>query len=276
MTPTNQPNLVLCELADPELPHLETYSPFCLKVHRALRVAGLAYERRHGMPASFRKLNPAGQVPVLLIDGKPVSDSTAILARLDEIVPGFLDRSPEALLWEELADTALNGFFVAARWADDDNWPLTKRAYFAGMPKLVYAVVPDRIRKRVMGSLVARDIWRAGPDACWRRYHALLDALDARAEGGLLARRQALGRGRRDLRAALGRRDGAAHAEAGGVDPSSRALVFVPRARARGDEEPRRPTSPRGVNPATTAPPRARGGASCAPPRRAGGPRSPA
>lgn len=87
----------------------------------------------------------------------------------------------EAWLWEELADTALNGFFVAARWADDDNWPLVKLAYFAGMPTLMRAVVPGLLRKQVLKGLVARDVSRAGMALCWQRYQHLLDQLDARA-----------------------------------------------------------------------------------------------
>src|SRR4051812_18045366 len=74
--------LTLCELADTGIPGLESYSPFCLKVHRALRAADLPYTRRHGAhPGVFKKLNPTEQVPVLLIGDEPVADSTAILHR---------------------------------------------------------------------------------------------------------------------------------------------------------------------------------------------------
>jgi hypothetical protein len=48
--------LVLCELADAGLPSHESFSPFCIKVHRALRVVGLAYLRRHG---SVLKVGPS-------------------------------------------------------------------------------------------------------------------------------------------------------------------------------------------------------------------------
>jgi glutathione S-transferase len=33
----------------------------------------------------------------------------------------------------------------------------------------------------VVKGLVARDVWRAGPEACWKRFQVLLDQLDARA-----------------------------------------------------------------------------------------------
>ena len=176
------PELVLCELADTGMPAFESFSPFCLKAHRALKAARLPYTRRHGnAPASFRRYNPAGQVPVLLVDGEPVADSTEILRRILTLRPGALAANPEAWLWEELADTAIYGFVVAARWADDRNWPLTRAAYFAKMPSLLRAFLPDRLRARVLASLRARDVWRAGAERCWARLEALLDALDARA-----------------------------------------------------------------------------------------------
>jgi glutathione S-transferase len=83
---SKSPALTLCELTDPGLPGMESYSPFCLKTHRALRFARLAYERRFGhAPAQFKRWNPTGQVPVLLVDGEPVSDSTRILQRIDAL-----------------------------------------------------------------------------------------------------------------------------------------------------------------------------------------------
>jgi glutathione S-transferase len=176
------PNLVLCELEQPDVAGIESFSPFCLKAHRALKAAGLPYQRRHGnRPSAFDNYNPTGQVPVLLVDGAPVADSTEILRRIGVLRPGALAAEPEAWLWEELADTTLNGFLVAARWADDRNWPRTRAAYFASMPSLIRALVPPRIRKRVIAGLVARDVWRAGPERCWARFEALLDQLDARA-----------------------------------------------------------------------------------------------
>jgi glutathione S-transferase len=189
MTTTNpsQANLVLCELADAGADGVESYSPFCLKVHRALRAAGLAYERRHGArPDAFASLNPTGQVPVLLVDGEPVADSTRILKRIEALagpIGGEMDARTrgEAWLWEELADASLNGFLVAARWADDRNWPLVRQAYFGKAPRFVRALITPRIRARVVGGLVARDVWRAGAEACWDRFLSTLEALEARA-----------------------------------------------------------------------------------------------
>jgi glutathione S-transferase len=185
---TTHPKLTLCELTISALPEVESYSPFCMKVHRALRAAGLVYERRHeDNPGAYARINPAKQAPVLLIGDEPVCDSTRILARIESLGIRSLnpDRDPrvraEALLWEELADTSLNGFLVAARWADEDNWPVVKARYFASMPSLVRAIVPGRIRAGVLETLRARDVWRNGAEACWTRFQLTLDQLEARA-----------------------------------------------------------------------------------------------
>ena len=182
------PDLELCEVGQTGLVGLESYSPFCVKVHRTLRFMGLAYRCRHGQhPGVFRHLNPTGQVPVLLIDGMPVFDSTHIVERLEALAPDALhaDLGPRDLcrarLWEELADTSLNGFVVAARWADDRNWPRTKAAFFSGAPMLVSAVLAPRMRRQVIRDLTARDVWRAGAAACWARYEKVLDQLQEQA-----------------------------------------------------------------------------------------------
>lgn len=185
---TQAPPLVLCEFDDPNLPGLESLSPFCVKAHRGLKAAGLSYTRRHGLnPREFKKYNPVGQVPVLLVGDEPVPDSSAILRRIQAFVPGvFGDESDkrlqgEAWLWEELADVSLGGFVIAARWADDRNWPRVKEALFSRMPAPMRVLLPGVVRRRLIASLRARDVWRAGPERCWARFQETLENLDARA-----------------------------------------------------------------------------------------------
>lgn len=179
------PTLTLCEVADLGPTH-ESPSPFCIKVHRALKARGLSYQRRHApVPAAHGALNPAGQVPILLVGDEAVSDSTRILARIDEIAPDPAGPLParqraEALLWEELADTAVNGYVVAARWADERNWPGVEQAYFGGIPAQARADVSGKIRGHIVDGL-RRDLWRLGAEACWARFTALLDQLEERA-----------------------------------------------------------------------------------------------
>jgi glutathione S-transferase len=181
------PDLVLCEFAETGLADVASFSPFCGKVIQALRAAGLPYtSRRAHDPGEFRALNPVGQLPILLVDGVPLTDSTRIVRKLVELRPSAFPGNGEAArgeahLWEELADTHLNGFLVAARWADEANWPSVRQAYFGAAPWFVRALIAPRIRAKVVSGLRARDVWRAGPDACWESFAATLDALEARA-----------------------------------------------------------------------------------------------
>lgn len=183
--------IVLWELAPSVVSGLESTSPFCLKAHRALQLAGLPYERRHvASPAALRRLNAAGQAPVLVVDGQPIADTTAILRWIDAAVPHRLVPDDARLaaacwLWEEFADRSLNNFLVAARWADDRNWPAVRNANFGRAPWFVRTLVAPRIRARVVSSLVARDVIRRGLDATWLEYERTLDHLElsAPAEG---------------------------------------------------------------------------------------------
>lgn len=188
MSKQRQPRLVLCELAETGLDATPSYSPFCTKAIAALRRAKLSYtSRRAAQPAAFKALNPQGQVPVLLIDEQPVADSTTIIERIEALsdapmsAPLNATEQAEALLWEDYADTALSGFLVAARWADDDNWPRTEAVYFADLSPAVRDEVAPRARQGVICELIARDVWRAGADACWMRFEHTLEQLDTRA-----------------------------------------------------------------------------------------------
>jgi len=178
----SKPNLVLVEFANPDLPYHESYSPFCMKVHRALRYAGLDYSSQNdGNPAAAKALNPKGQLPVLLVDGTPLADSTPILRAIERMSPLAAKSTPEARLWEEFADSALYGYLVASRWADDANWVRTREAYFTAIPRPIRGLVTSRIRKRVISSLIGRDVWRGGADECWTRLRDVLADLEVRA-----------------------------------------------------------------------------------------------
>jgi glutathione S-transferase len=182
------PKLSLVEIGAYDAPAHESLSPYCLKAHRALKYLGLPYERKILFnPSGGRQFNPTGQFPTLLVGDERVPDSSAILRKLDQLSSGRLNPDPdprvraEALLWEELADTSVNGFLIASRWADDRNWPRVRDTMLAKVPGAIRGFIGNRARKQLIGVLKARDVWRAGPDACWRRFQEQLDQLEARA-----------------------------------------------------------------------------------------------
>ena len=178
--------LELCELG-PEAFGLESISPFCLKVHRTLKFYGLKYERRHALrPSDHKQFNPTGQAPVLLIDGKPVPDSTEIIKALEplvskSLVPEDRRQRAEAWFWEDYADQVLGNYAFAARWFDDRNWEALSEEQFRPMPGYLKPWMPNRARKRLLDRMSRMEIIRVGQDACWRGFQEHLDMLEDRA-----------------------------------------------------------------------------------------------
>jgi glutathione S-transferase len=180
--------LLLCDFpAKTEIDGWSSYSPFVLQVDRALGLAKLPYERENVGITKIKKLNPLGQLPVLVIDGENVADTTRIMHRIEALAPGSMTGGldargqAEAWLWEEFADVALYPYVLAARWADDRGWPVPRAAFFSAIPAPVRMIVAPLVRRSTIAKLVERDFLRGGLDACYERLDRSLDALDARA-----------------------------------------------------------------------------------------------
>ena len=92
-------------------------SPFVRKVRVALAEKGIAYEHDpmvpFGTPPEYLKISPLGKIPALLDDGKPLSDSSIIVAYLERKhpEPALYPKDPyefaRALWFEEYGDSAL-------------------------------------------------------------------------------------------------------------------------------------------------------------------------
>jgi glutathione S-transferase len=180
--------LTLCDFpAKTQLEGWSSYSPFVLEVDRALRLAKLPYERHYVDMLKLKQLNKLGQLPVLVIDGENVADSTRILHRIEALAPGSMTAGldargqAEAWLWEEFADTSLYPYVLATRWADDRGWPVPRDAFFGALPAPIRLFVAPMVRRSTMKSLVGRDFLRGGLEGCYERLDRVLDALDERA-----------------------------------------------------------------------------------------------
>jgi glutathione S-transferase len=183
-----RPTLVLCDFpAHTGNAGWSSFSPFVLEVERALRLAKLPFRHDKIPITRVSKLNPTGQVPVLLIDGEVVPDSTRILLRIEALAPGSLTAGldargiAEAWLWEEFADTALYPQVLATRWADERGWPVPRKAFFGGVPPVLRNVVATIVRRKTLAALRGRDFTRGGLAACEERLFRVLDHLEARA-----------------------------------------------------------------------------------------------
>jgi glutathione S-transferase len=92
-------------------------SPFVRKVRVALAEKGIAYEHDpmvpFGTPPEYLKISPLGKIPALLDDGKPLSDSSIIVAYLERkhpqpaLYPSDPYEFARALWFEEYGDSAL-------------------------------------------------------------------------------------------------------------------------------------------------------------------------
>jgi glutathione S-transferase len=180
--------LTLCDFpAKTGLEGWSSYSPFVLEVDRALRLAKLPYERHYADMMKLKQLNPLGQLPVLVIDGENVPDSTRILHRIEALAPGSMTGGldargqAESWLWEEFADTSLYPYVLATRWADDRGWPVPREAFFGAIPAPIRLFVAPMVRRSTMKKLIGRDFLRGGLEACYERLERVLDALDERA-----------------------------------------------------------------------------------------------
>lgn len=140
-------------------------SAFVAKARIALDFKGLTYREApapggYGAP-EYRALIPAGSIPGLMIDGKPLHDSNAIIEFLEEVwpEPPLFPKSA----YERALTRALLGFHdTKLEPAASAMFPLIKRDW-RREPDLVVAGL-DRIEAAVarLGSLVTRAPFHLG------------------------------------------------------------------------------------------------------------------
>jgi glutathione S-transferase len=92
-------------------------SPFVRKVRIVLAEKEMAYEHDpmipFGAPAEYKRKHPLGRIPLLEVDGRPLPDSSAIIAYLEKIQPNpaLYPSDPydyaRAVWFEEFADGGL-------------------------------------------------------------------------------------------------------------------------------------------------------------------------
>ena len=141
-------------------------SPFCIKLETYLRMADIPYR----IDSSGRLLRraPWGKVPYIELDGKLMSDSSRIIAhlkeRLGDTVDGHLDDTQHALghLVQRTLEEGTYWSLLYVRWCPDANFEIVRDALFSHLPALRW-VVPDLVRRRVLGALYAQGTSRHDP-----------------------------------------------------------------------------------------------------------------
>lgn len=179
------PDLVLYQLR--AMRGLDSLSPFCTKVRRALVFKGVSHEVQVvSSQEDVRLLNPRRRkLPVLEHNGKVVVDSTNILQFLDERypAPALYPEDPysrsQALLLEDWADESLYWIVVYLWWAVDENFSILQRDLSLDLGTTAQWVLPRVERQRMRWNLRAQGLGRLTTLDVLRRLDEHLDCLEA-------------------------------------------------------------------------------------------------
>jgi glutathione S-transferase len=142
---------------------LPNASPFCMKVETYLRMCGLPYTVVNVFnPAK----GPKGKLPYITDGANTVADSSFILDYLKATYGDKLDADldprtrAEAHALRRLMEEHLYWCAVYDRWAVDENWALTKPAFFGSLPPGVRDLVAVLARRGQLKALHGQGVSR--------------------------------------------------------------------------------------------------------------------
>lgn len=149
----------------PAIPGALSASPFCMKVHYALRRKGLEYETKNTLFAD--RVSPQGKLPALAIDAELVVDSTDILRRLDDelptatpLYPADPERRAVVDVLEDWADDTLYWYAIHYRWVREHNFAKLAGPFFASLPAALRPFAPAVGRRKIVAQAKAQGIGR--------------------------------------------------------------------------------------------------------------------
>lgn len=170
----------------PPVPGAASVSPFCMKVHYALKWKGLPYEVKNVLFPE--RITRESKLPVLGIDGEKVLDSSVIMRRLETLSPaspffpqGARERAEAALL-EDWADETLYWYAVYFRWMIDDSFA-RMAPMFDAFPWWMRPVAKIVGRGKLKRQLRAAGIGRRSREVVTRDLEASLVVLDGLLDG---------------------------------------------------------------------------------------------
>lgn len=146
-------------------------SPFTLKLETYLRMAGIPFTVQTNV--DLRKA-PKGKIPFIELDGRFVGDSAFIIDLLNRKHGIHLDKSlsPEekaiSLAFQKLIEEHLYWVGLYSRWFEEDNWRMTREAFFTMIPAWIRPVVTALIRRRVQGYMIGQGMFRHSRDEIYR------------------------------------------------------------------------------------------------------------
>ncbi len=138
-------------------------SPFAMKAIALMQMSGLDYQIKPGDP----RKGPKQKLPVLIDNGKSISDSTHILAHLKSMHGFDPDKNltPEQLAIAEafrrMVEEHLYWVLVHSRWVE--NGDIVRDVFFAAVPSLMRKFVFRMVIKQVKSALFGQGMGRHTP-----------------------------------------------------------------------------------------------------------------
>jgi glutathione S-transferase len=171
----------------------ESASPFCVKLHYALRYKRLPFEIVNlASPNQVKKYNPRGKLPVLGYDGTLILDSTDAVRYLEQhnpeprLYPENERERAHALLLEDWADESLYWHIVYENWLIDDQFDDFAAEILAPMPALVRPLIKIIARRGTRANLFGQGLGRVKPEEHRKLLCDSLDWLNSIADGAFL------------------------------------------------------------------------------------------
>jgi len=171
----------------PPVKGLESASPFCMKVHWALRYKRLPYDPvTMADRAAVVALNPRAKLPALKYGDTIVSDSTDIMRLIEErhpeprLYPSDPAARARAIILEDWGDESLYWHLVYERWQIEDQFEQYGAQLFPGVPRQVR----QQMREGVVQGLFGQGFGRMSVEQHRAKMGESLDALDAMLAGG--------------------------------------------------------------------------------------------
>lgn len=171
----------------------ESASPFCVKLHYALRYKRLPFEAVNlAGPSQVKKYNPRGKLPVLSYDGNLLQDSTDAVRFLEQrhpeprLYPGDERGRAHALMLEDWADESFYWHIVYENWLIPEQYDKFADQVFLGMPSFIRPLVKVIALRATRKNLVGQGFGRVTPDEHRRAMWESMDWLNSIADGAFL------------------------------------------------------------------------------------------
>lgn len=139
-------------------------SPFVVKVDLFLRINDIEFEIVAGN--QYVQKAPKGKLPFIEDQGAVIGDSAFILDHLSKQhgvdMDSWLSESQRASAYLITKSLEENFYWcrVYSNWVDNNNWPISREAFFGSLPTPVNYIVAPIVRRGVTKQLKAQGIAR--------------------------------------------------------------------------------------------------------------------